>query len=114
MQSAPTEPEGNQEQGVLLQFAASAERGSEHPIGKAIVGAAAERGIDTIAPSQFTAVAGHGIVAQLELPSNGASEPAGALSNNGASEPAGALSNNGASEPVGALSKRANVNKRRV
>ena len=109
LQSAPTEPEGNQEQGVLLQFAASAERGSEHPIGKAIVGAAAERGIDTIAPSQFTAVAGHGIIAQLELPSNGASEPTDALSSNGASEPAGALSNNGASEPVGALSKRANV-----
>ena len=110
LQSAPTEPEGNQEQGVLLQFAASAERGSEHPIGKAIVGAAAERGIDTIAPSQFTAVAGHGIIAELELPSNGASKPVGALSSNGASEPAGALSSNGASEPVGALSKRANVN----
>ncbi len=110
LQSAPTEPEGNQEQGVLLQFAASAERGSEHPIGKAIVGAAAERGIDTIAPSQFTAVAGHGIIAQLELPSNGASEPTDALSSNGASEPAGALSSNEEFEPVGALSKRANVN----
>ena len=126
LQSAPTEPEGNQEQGVLLQFAASAERGSEHPIGKAIVGAAAERGIDTVALSQFTAVAGHGIIAQLEFPINGASEPAGAPSINGASEPAGALSkranvsneesepvgalcNNEASEPVGALSKRANV-----
>lgn len=109
LQSAPTEPEGNQEQGVLLQFAASAERGSEHPIGKAIVGAAAERGIDTIAPSQFTAVAGHGIIAQLELSSNGASEPTDALSSNGASEPADALSSNEEFEPVGALSKRANV-----
>ncbi len=126
LQSAPTELEGNQKQGVLLQFAASAERGSEHPIGKAIVGAAAERGIDTIAPSQFTAVAGHGIIAQLELSSNGASEPTDALSSNEksepvgalskranvsneASEPADALSSNGASEPVGALSKRANV-----
>ena len=109
LQSAPTEPEGNQEQGVLLQFAASAERGSEHPIGKAIVGAAAERGIDTIAPSQFTAVAGHGIIAQLELPSNGASEPTDALSSNGASEPVGALSSNEKSEPAGALSKRANA-----
>ena len=113
LQSAPTEPEGNQEQGVLLQFAASAERGSEHPIGKAIVGAAAERGIDTIAPSQFTAVAGHGIIAQLELPSNGASKPVGALSSNGEPEPVGALSkrangSNGEPEPVGALSKRAN------
>lgn len=109
LKSAPTEPEG-----VLLQFAASAERGSEHPIGKAIVGAAAERGIDTIAPSQFTAVAGHGIIAQLELPSNGASEPTDALSSNGEPEPTDALSkrasvSNEASELVGALSKRANV-----
>ena len=109
LQSAPTAPEGNQEQGVLLQFAASAERGSEHPIGKAIVGAAAERGIDTIAPSQFTAVAGHGIIAQLELPSNGASEPTDTLSSNEKSEPAGALSSNEKSEPAGALSKRANA-----
>ena len=115
LQSAPTGAAENQEQGVLLQFAASAERGSEHPIGKAIVGAAAECGIDTVAPSQFTAVAGHGIIAQLELPSNGAFEPVGVLSSNGASEPAGALSkrangSNEASEPAGALSKRANVN----
>ena len=79
------ESEGHGHQRFLLQLAASAERGSEHPIGKAVVRAAAERGIDTVAPSQFTAVAGHGIVAQLEL------------------------SNNGESEPVGALCKRANV-----
>ncbi len=49
----------------LLQIAASAERGSEHPIGKAIVLAATERGIDTSAPTEFTAVAGNGIIAQL-------------------------------------------------
>lgn len=79
------ESEGHGQQRFLLQLAASAERGSEHPIGKAVVRAAAERGLDTVAPSQFTAVAGHGIVAQLEL------------------------SNNGESEPVGALCKRANV-----
>ena len=79
------ESEGHGHQRFLLQLAASAERGSEHPIGKTVVRAAAERGLDTVAPSQFTAVAGHGIVAQLEL------------------------SNNGESEPVGALCKRANV-----
>ena len=50
----------------LLQIAASAERGSEHPIGKAIVFAASERGIDTVVPTEFTAVAGNGIIAQLE------------------------------------------------
>ncbi len=50
----------------LLQIAASAERGSEHPIGKAIVLAATENGIDTTVPTEFTAVAGNGIIAQLE------------------------------------------------
>ena len=49
----------------LLQIAASAERGSEHPIGKAIVLTASERGIDTSALTEFTAVAGNGIIAQL-------------------------------------------------
>lgn len=49
----------------LLQIAASAERGSEHPIGKAIVIAASERGIETSVPIDFTAVAGNGIIAQL-------------------------------------------------
>ena len=73
------ESEGHGHQRFLLQLAASAERGSEHPIGKAVVRAAAERGLDTVAPSQFTAVVGHGIVAQLELSDNGESEPVGAL-----------------------------------
>ncbi|MYG00288.1 copper-translocating P-type ATPase [Candidatus Poribacteria bacterium] len=50
----------------LLQIAASAERGSEHPIGKAIVLAANEREIETTVPTEFTAVAGNGIIAQLE------------------------------------------------
>lgn len=50
----------------LLQIAASAERGSEHPIGKAIVLSASEREIDTFVPTEFTAVAGNGIIAQLE------------------------------------------------
>ncbi len=50
----------------LLQLAASAERGSEHPIGKAIVLAAKEREIATTVPAEFTAVAGNGIIAQLE------------------------------------------------
>ena len=54
-----------QDETQLLQLAAAAERGSEHPIGKAIVRAAAERRIDTGAPTEFTAVAGHGITAQF-------------------------------------------------
>ncbi|MDE0555168.1 MAG: heavy metal translocating P-type ATPase, partial [Candidatus Poribacteria bacterium] len=49
----------------LLQLSAAAERGSEHPIGKAIVRAAEERGLDLATPSVFEAVTGHGITAQV-------------------------------------------------
>ncbi len=54
------------EENHLLQIAASAERGSEHPIGKAVVSAAYERAIETAVPSDFTAVAGNGIIAKLD------------------------------------------------
>ena len=47
----------------LLRLVASAERGSEHPLGEAIVRAAAERGIELVAARDFNAVAGHGIEA---------------------------------------------------
>ncbi len=50
---------------ALLQFAASAERGSEHPIGKAVVQAASERGIETSVPSDFEAVVGNGVIAKV-------------------------------------------------
>ena len=49
----------------LLQLSAAAERGSEHPIGKAIVRAAEERGLDLATPSAFQAVTGYGITAQV-------------------------------------------------
>ena len=49
----------------LLQLSAAAERGSEHPIGKAIVRAAEERGLDIATPNAFEAVTGHGITAQV-------------------------------------------------
>ena len=49
----------------LLQLSAAAERGSEHPIGKAVVQAAKEHGLDITTPSQFNAVTGHGITAQV-------------------------------------------------
>jgi Cu+-exporting ATPase len=45
----------------LLRLAASAERGSEHPLGEAIVRAAQERRLPLAQPSAFKAVAGHGI-----------------------------------------------------
>ena len=53
------------DESALLQLAAAAERGSEHPIGKAVVQAAQERGLDITTPSQFEAIAGHGIAAQV-------------------------------------------------
>ena len=49
----------------LLQLSAAAERGSEHPIGKAIVRATEERGLDIATPGAFKAVTGHGITAQV-------------------------------------------------
>ena len=50
----------------ILALAASAERGSEHPLGEAIVNAAQERGLSLMTPDSFEAVAGHGIRADVE------------------------------------------------
>jgi Cu+-exporting ATPase len=50
----------------VLQVAASAERGSEHPLGVAIVQAAQERGLTLAQPAQFQALAGHGISAVVD------------------------------------------------
>ncbi|NLY53782.1 MAG: copper-translocating P-type ATPase [Firmicutes bacterium] len=48
----------------LLSLAASVERGSEHPLGQAIVRHAQERGLDLVQVVDFQAVPGHGIVAE--------------------------------------------------
>ncbi|MCC9077117.1 heavy metal translocating P-type ATPase [Litorilinea aerophila] len=56
---------GGDPETVALFLAASAERGSEHPLGEAIVQAARERGLQLTQPEAFNAVAGHGIVAQV-------------------------------------------------
>ena len=52
-------------QHTLFQVAASAERGSEHPLGQAIVRAAQERDIALADPSAFTALSGHGVDATV-------------------------------------------------
>jgi len=49
------------EKDYLLQIAASAEKGSEHPLGEAIVKAAQERAMELKALSQFKAIPGRGI-----------------------------------------------------
>ena len=55
----------DKDESELLQLSAAAERGSEHPIGKAVVKAAKERGVDIATPRAFKAVTGHGILAQV-------------------------------------------------
>ncbi|MDH4027859.1 MAG: heavy metal translocating P-type ATPase [Nitrospirota bacterium] len=50
----------------LLGLAASAEKGSEHPLGEAIVKKAREQNIELKEPSDFNAVPGHGISATVD------------------------------------------------
>jgi Cu+-exporting ATPase len=53
-------------EGDLLRLVAGAERGSEHPLGEAIVSSATERGLTLAPATHFQAVAGHGIAATVE------------------------------------------------
>ncbi len=50
---------------AILRLAASAERGSEHPLGEAIVQSAVKRGLLLVEPQQFEAITGQGIVAMV-------------------------------------------------
>ncbi|GLB32625.1 copper-translocating P-type ATPase [Lacrimispora amygdalina] len=50
----------------LLQLTASAERGSEHPLGQAIVLGAKEAGLSLLEAEQFDSLTGRGIKARLE------------------------------------------------
>ncbi|MFZ1984574.1 MAG: heavy metal translocating P-type ATPase, partial [Desulfatitalea sp.] len=50
----------------VLQWAASAELGSEHPLGKAIVVAARQKGLALHDPSEFTAQGGFGVTAVVD------------------------------------------------
>jgi Cu+-exporting ATPase len=59
----PADWDGTQED--LFFLAASAESGSEHPLGEAIVAEAGRRGLALQAPEQFTAVAGKGVRAKV-------------------------------------------------
>ena len=53
-------------QSQLLYLAASAERGSEHPLGEAIVRSAQDKGLVLATPAAFEAIAGHGIAAEVD------------------------------------------------
>ena len=50
----------------LLRYAASAEKGSEHPLGEAIIRAATDRGYSLSELESFNAIAGHGIEVKIE------------------------------------------------
>ncbi|MFB6090232.1 MAG: heavy metal translocating P-type ATPase, partial [Halobellus sp.] len=50
----------------VLRLAAGAERGSEHPLARAIVDGAETRGIDVPEPTDFENVPGHGVRATVE------------------------------------------------
>jgi len=50
----------------LLQFAAIAERNSEHPLGEAIIRGAERRGLQVVEPETFNSIPGHGVEAKAE------------------------------------------------
>ena len=54
------------EEAELLNIAASAEHGSEHPLGEAIVNAAREKGLKLYDTTEFNAIPGHGIQVKLD------------------------------------------------
>jgi Cu+-exporting ATPase len=59
-------PAASFDENELLRLAASAEQGSEHPLGEAIVTAARERELALAEVSDFDAIAGHGISATID------------------------------------------------
>jgi Cu+-exporting ATPase len=50
----------------ILTLAASAEKGSEHPLGEAIINKAKEEGLNLLSPDAFQAIPGHGIEATID------------------------------------------------
>ena len=62
----PPSSSGALTEAELLRLAAGAERGSEHPLARAILAAAGARGLAIPSPTAFTAMAGQGLVATVE------------------------------------------------
>jgi len=56
---------GRWEENDILQLAASAERGSEHPLGRAIVDRAGTQMLPLVEPERFSAVRGKGVFATI-------------------------------------------------
>jgi len=59
-------PTGSLNETELLRLAASAEKGSEHPLGEAIVGKAIEKKLDLLDAEGFEAIPGQGIMAHIQ------------------------------------------------
>ncbi len=57
--------EGQREE-TILRLAAALERGSEHPLGEAIVRGAEARGVQEVAVRGFAAIPGHGVSGEIE------------------------------------------------
>lgn len=57
---------GDLDENRLIRIAATAERGSEHPLARAVVRAAQERGLGLPMPEQVTALPGKGITARVD------------------------------------------------
>jgi len=58
-------PIGNYEADAVLMFAASVEKGSEHPLAEAIEKEASARSLKILSPSDFEAIAGKGVKARI-------------------------------------------------
>ena len=56
----------NLDEATLLRFAATLERGSEHPLADAIVGGARERGIALGQAERFESVTGQGVIGEVD------------------------------------------------
>jgi Cu+-exporting ATPase len=56
---------GDYEEDDILRLVASVEKGSEHPLGEAIVKAAKDKQLELIEPEEFDAIPGHGIIAKI-------------------------------------------------
>ncbi len=61
-----TEPAAGFDERELLRLAASLERGSEHPLASAVVGGAAERGIELTRSEDFQSLTGRGVTGRVE------------------------------------------------
>lgn len=57
---------GDEDEARLMQLAASAEKGSEHPLGDAIVSKAEKEGYEFLKTEHFNAIPGHGIEVEID------------------------------------------------